>query len=114
MDIENSKGETFIESLRNLENKRTIERFEKKFPEWVDEICGVVAKNKRFERLKPIVQLLVNAYHEEKGGIDPIKVRNFNTLKVFISISGASENHSGENEGLNILEEGMRLAQQKK
>jgi hypothetical protein len=96
------------------ENLHYINNFENNFVKWVEGLSGIVAAGGEVQDMRPAVQTLVNAYHEEKGGLGPVEAPNFNTLHLFISISGASKDHSGENESLKILEQGFRRAREYK
>ncbi len=96
------------------ENLNYINDFEKNFVEWVEGLSRIVAAGGEVQDMRSTIQALVNAYHEENNGLDPAEVPNFNTLYLFISISGASNEHSGENENLKILELGSRIAREYK
>jgi hypothetical protein len=90
------------------ENLYYINKFENNFVEWVEGLSRIFTSKGEGEGevqdMRPAVQTLVNAYHEEKGGLGPVEVPNFNTLSLFISISGASKEHSLNNESLKNLE----------
>lgn len=96
------------------ENLHYINNFENNFVEWVEGLSRIVAAGGEVQDMRPEVQALVNAYHEEKSGLGPVEAPNFNTLHLFISISGASKDHSGENESLKNLELGSRRAREYK
>jgi hypothetical protein len=89
------------DSIRVQSAQAYINRFENSFEEYVNQLAGIIASAGSVAA-KPAVQALVNAYHEmgkEIGGCTP----HFNTLMMFIKITGASLERSEENENLNIL-----------
>ena len=94
-------------NTKKIANEHYIESFEGGFSTWVEDKARVVTSGNNVKDLKAPVQALVNAYHDEKGGLDPVQIPNFNTLQLFILVSGASKSHSGENESLNILDSAM-------
>ncbi|MBS0351603.1 MAG: hypothetical protein JSR33_10565, partial [Proteobacteria bacterium] len=73
------------------------------FEDYVDELGGIIATVGPV-KAKPVVQALINAYHELRKGIEAYRIPHFNTLMMFIKITGASLEHSGENESLKILQ----------
>jgi hypothetical protein len=79
-----------------------IERFESRFEEYVNDLAGVFDESGP-EAAKPAVQALVNAYHDLCKGVGPVEVRNYNTLVMLVTITGATLERSSENESLNIL-----------
>jgi hypothetical protein len=91
-------------SVKEASDLYYIERFEDNFEEWIEGLSRIVASGGDLKDLKSPVQAVVNAYHDVKGGLSPVDVRNLNTLKLFVLVSGASENHSGSYESLNMQE----------
>lgn len=92
-------------SIKSEVNKYYIQKFEENFPEWVEDLSRIVTTGGDVSSLRAPVQALVNAYHEEHGKISPVDIPRFNTLMLFIMISGASDQHSGRNESLEILDQ---------
>lgn len=90
------------DDIRIQSAQHYIDRFENSFEDYVDELAGIVATANP-ELLRPAVQALINAYHELGKEISPIYIPHFNTLMMFVKITGARLEHSGENENLTIL-----------
>lgn len=90
-------------------NAQYINSFEEDFETWVNQKSSIAIGEFGAETLKPAVQALVNEYHEVKGAFSPVDIPNFNTLKFFVSFSGASEEHSNQNESIKILDVAKRI-----
>lgn len=90
-------------AIQNEANRHYIQKFEEDFSDWVEDLSKIVTAGGDFSQLKSPVQALVNAYHEKFGSLSPVEIPKFNTLKFFIMVSGASDQHSGKNESLEIL-----------
>lgn len=90
------------EHIHSESVKACIESFESSFAEYVDRLAGIVITSGP-ELAKPVVQALVNAYHDRGEGVGPVEIPNFNTLTMFVKITGATLERSSENENLNIL-----------
>lgn len=94
---------TIYDNIRVQSAQTYIDRFENSFEDYVDELGGIIATAGTVAA-KPIVQALINAYHELGKEINAYRVPHFNTLMMFIKITGASLEHSGKNESLSILQ----------
>ena len=93
---------TIRDYIRTQSAQTYIDRFENSFEDYVDELGGIITTAGP-AAAKPVVQALINAYHELGKEIGVYCIPHFNTLMMFIRITGASLEHSGENENLNIL-----------
>lgn len=82
--------------------KAYIEKFESSFDEYVDSLAGIIITSGP-ETAKSVVQALVNSYHDLGKGVGPLEIPHFNTLMMLAKITGATLEHSTENESLNIL-----------
>ncbi|SDG83474.1 MULTISPECIES: hypothetical protein [unclassified Duganella] len=89
-----------------------VDWFENRFEEYVGDFARVIVLNGQATVGRPMIQALVNAYHDLGYGITPLRLSpaHINTLHMLVLITGASLEHSGENEGLNILEAGRFVA----
>ncbi len=89
-------------TIQSEANKHYIQKFEEHFSEWVEDLSKIITSGGDISLLKSPVQALVNAYHEKFGSLSPVEIPKFNTLQFFIIVSGASDQHSGKNESLEI------------
>ena len=96
-------------TIQSEANKYYIDKFEQHFSDWVESLSAVIASGGDLALLKSPVQALVNAYCEKNGSLSPVQIPKFNTLKFFIIVSGASDQHSGKNESLEILTSAIKL-----
>ncbi|MBC3883759.1 hypothetical protein [Undibacterium griseum] len=80
-----------------------ISRFEEDFATYIDEIASIIVQTDPSAGKHPI-QALVNAYHDLGKTLGPTEIPNFNTLTMLVRITGATMEHSGQNESLAILE----------
>ena len=99
---------TLAEHLKRTSAESYVDRFENEFDNYVNGIASVIVLNGATAAAKPAIQALVNAYHDLGKSPSPLTVpssAHFNTLQMFILITGASLAHSGEDESLKILEQ---------
>lgn len=99
---------SLVEHSRRTSAEHYVNQFENHFNEYVGGIASVIFLNGTTTAAKPMIQALVNSYHELGRSISPLTVptsSHFNTLQMFVLITGASLEHSGEDESLKIIEQ---------
>ncbi len=99
---------SLLEHFRVMGADNIIDEFENNFENYIDGLSLLIVMG-GIEKIKPVIQSLVNAYHERKEGCSPIQP-HYNTLMMLVKITGASLKHSGENESQKIMETGLGLA----
>ncbi|MGR5165421.1 hypothetical protein ACPV4X_26465 [Vibrio owensii] len=100
--------------MKQLSNGAYISDFEDNFENWVETKSRLFCvSGGKLQELKAPIQALVNAYHDERGELSPAFIPNFNTLKLFISISGASVECSNDNESLSNMEVAKPIVENK-
>jgi len=97
---------------RRLAAQEYVDQFEHHFENYVGGVASVIHLRGDAAFAKPIIQTLVNAYHDLGIAITPLRLpsAHLNTLHMFVLITGASLEHSGEDESLNILKAGSMAA----
>jgi hypothetical protein len=98
---------SLIKHIARCSAEHYVDKFENNFIEYVGGIASVIYFSGP-AAAKPAVQVLVNAYHELGLNIflrSQLTSSHVNTLHMFVLITGASLEHSGENESLKILEQ---------
>lgn len=92
---------------RRLAAESYVDRFENRFEDYVGGVATVIHLHGSATAARPTIQALVNAYHDLGREVSPLHLSpsHFNTLRMFVLITGASLEHSGEDEGLNIIKQ---------
>lgn len=93
--------------MNEHESKHYIKQFEENFESYMNNISVIFISSGK-EAARPSVQALVDSYFLEKGELSPL-IPNFNTLLMLINITNASNESSGENKSLKILETAKSL-----
>jgi hypothetical protein len=96
-----------LNRIKEQEATHYISEFENRFESYV-ECLALLIVQKDPASVKPCVQALINSYHELGKEISPINIPHFNTLMMFLKITGASLGRTNENESLNILKEAKK------
>ncbi|MCU6501995.1 hypothetical protein LPN04_29805 [Rugamonas sp. A1-17] len=98
---------SLAEHLQRMDAESHVERFENEFLEYVGGIASVIVLSDTAATAKPSIQALVNSYHDLGREISPLYMTasHYNTLRMFVALTGAQLEHSGENESLKILEQ---------
>ncbi len=98
---------SLAEHHQRMNAESHVEQFENEFLEYVGEIASLIVQGGTATAAKPSIQALVNSYHDLGREISPISMSSshHNTLLMFVALTGAKLEHSGENETLNNLEQ---------
>ncbi|WP_373991913.1 hypothetical protein [Duganella sp. BuS-21] len=99
---------SLAEHSERLSAEAYVDRFENHLEDYVGDVASVIVLSGTAAAAKHSIQALVNAYHDLGRKISPLTAQtpaHFNILQMFVLITGASLEHSGQNEGLKILEQ---------
>lgn len=103
---------SFAENSRRMSAEHTVDRFENHFNVYIGEVADIIILGGAASAAKNVIQLLVNSYHDLGRIISPLTLptpSHFSTLKMFVLITGANLQHSGDDESLKILQQADRM-----